>query len=260
MPVLAISVLLVTLFALGGLVWLIARQEAAQTATRQENGEAGQFSQLGPNMSWLVVGTDDVNRLISTLGLIDMQRCTWNAGVSAIYRGRKADKSIFVTSPVHGWVLVAGVSLPQPLGSSFVDKTSPLLLELSETFGEAQYFSTFPEFDHYAWFKAINGRIVRGFATSDQGEICNLGRVTAAEQLLGLKFFELRGVDERSGDAGGAMMLSPTQSQVLQLAARWSTDPTRLADSFAQLETSTCFAGTSPYHWRSERVAKNRAA
>ena len=257
---LAIIVLVTVLAVLGSMIWLIARQEARQSKPVVGSKEFSGGHRLGPSMSWLAVGTDDVNRLISTLGLIDVQRCTWNSGVDAIYKGRKSDKTVFVTAPAHGWVLVSGVSLPQPLGAGFVDKTTPFLLELSEAFGEVQYFSTFPQFDHYAWFKVVNGRVVRAFATGDEGEICNLGRVTAAEQMLGLKFFELRGVDERAGDAGGAMMLSPTEVQVLSLAARWSIDPTGAAGHIDQSDNAACFVGTSPYTWRSERVAKNRAA
>ena len=261
MPVLAISVLVVVLGGLGGLIWLIARQEALQAARTTGVADKGpDLPVLGPSMSWLAVGTDDVNRLVSMLGLIDVQRCTLSAGVTSIYQGRKSDKTIFVSSPIGGWTLVAGVSLPQPLGKNFTDKTTPLLLELSETFGEAQYFASFPEFDHYAWFKVVNGRVVRAFAAGDDGEIRNKGRVTAAEQMLGLKFFELRGVDARTGDAGGAMMLSPTESQVFQLAARWSVDPRTLAISSSDLDAAACFSGFSPYAWRAERVAKKRAA
>ena len=106
----------------------------------------------------------------------------------------------------------------------------------------------------------MNGRVVRAFATGDEGEICNKGRVTAAEQVLGLKFFELRGVDERTGDTGGATMLSPTEVQVLSLAARWSIDPTGAAGHIDQSANAACFVGASPHTWRSERVAKNRAA
>lgn len=262
MPVLAIAVLVFVLGGLGFLIWLIARQEARRVAPQMSiAAKAGDLPQLGPSMSWLAVGTTDVNRLISTLGLIDVQRCTLKAGVGSVYQGRKADKTIFVSSPVGGWTIVAGVSLPQPLGPAFVDKTTPLLLELSEAFGEAQYFASYPAFDHYAWFKVVNGRVVRAFATGDDGEIRNDGRVTAAEQMLGLKFFELRGVDGRAGDAGGAMMLSPTESQVLQLAARWSADPRSLgAGDGDGAESAACFSGLSPYVWRAERVSKNRAA
>lgn len=257
---LAIGVLTFMIVTLGGLVWLIARQEAAYVASESRPVADPGGHGLGSNMSWLAVGTDDVNRLISTLGLVDVQRCTWKAGVDAVYRGRKSDKAVLVTPPVNGWSLVAGVSLPQPLGNAFVNKTTPLILELSEVFGEAQYFSTFPHIEHYAWIKAVNGRVVRAFAVGDDGEICNEGRVTAAEQMLGLKFFELRGVDDRAGDAGGAMMLTPTEAQVLQLAARWSIDPNSLAVSLTQPDPMTCFVATSPYGWRSERFAKNRAA
>ena len=260
MPVLAIGVLVVVLVGFGSLIWLIARQEALQDADVADAIDSSGLPQLGPSMAWLAVGTEDVNRLVSTLGLIEVQRCTLKSGLNSVYQGRRVDKTIFVSSPLSGWTLVAGVSLPQPLGNAFVDKTTPLLLELSETFGEAQYFASFPEFDHYAWYKAVNGRVVRAFAAGDDGEIRSDGRVTAGEQMLGLKFFELRGVDDRAGDAGGAMNLSPTESQVLQLAARWSVDPRNLATGYDPSETMACFTAVSPYAWRAERAAKNRAA
>ena len=146
----AMVVLVTTLAVWGSMIWLIARQEARRSKPVIGSKGIMDGPRLGPSMSWLSVGTDDVNRLIATLGLIGAQSCPWNSGVEAIYYGRKSDKTIFVTVPAHGWVLVSGVSLPQPLRVSFVDKTTPFLLELSEAFGEVQYFSTFPRFDHYA--------------------------------------------------------------------------------------------------------------
>ena len=86
---LAIIVLVTVLAVLGSMIWLIARQEARQSKPVVGSKEVSDVQRLGPSMSWLAVGTDDVNRLISTLGLIDVQRCTWNAGVDAIYKGRK---------------------------------------------------------------------------------------------------------------------------------------------------------------------------
>ena len=151
-----------------------------------------------------------------------------------------------------------GLSLPQPLGASFADKCSPLLRDLSATFGEAQYFNTYPPLDYFAWAQAVDGCMCRGLATGDAGVLWNIGRLTRSEKALGLKLFELRGVDKRSGDGGGALLLSPTESQVINLAARWSVNPMALGGR-QELQPGVGIVGASPMSWRSEVVRKRAA-
>ena len=99
-----------------------------------------------------------------------------------------------------------------------------------------------------------------GSLLSINGErvIWNRGRLTKEEQELKLRFFELRGVEDRQGDLGGDMLLMPTEQQVLALAGRWSFDPSRLEDA-TDKTAGLGYLCTTPSAWRSERVRRSAA-
>jgi hypothetical protein len=153
---------------------------------------------------------------------------------------------------VNGWTFVVGLPIPHPVGRAFIDKTGPFLLGLSDRFVEIQYFFSFPIIDIYAWARVIDGKLIRGFAIGDEGVVWNKGRPTREERAMGLKLFELRGVKGRKGDAGGAILLHPTQDHLMQLAAKWSIDPTTLKN--VKVEPNQGFVGVAPRQWRPERL------
>lgn len=72
--------------------------------------------------------------------------------------------------------------------------------------------------------------------------------------MLGLKLFELRGVRGRKGDAGGELILHPTEDHVMRLASRWSIDPTTLYEEHAPARLG--FIAQAPPSWRTERMRK----
>ncbi len=88
-----------------------------------------------------------------------------------------------------------------------------------------QYFFAYPPVDLFAWARLLDGRLMRAFAIGDSGVVWNKGRATKEERSLGLKLFDFRGVRGRKGDAGGEIILYPTEEHVLRLAGRWSQDP-----------------------------------
>lgn len=71
---------------------------------------------------------------------------------------------------------------------------------------------------------------------------------------MGLKLFELRGIQGRRGDAGGELLLYPTEDHVIGLAAEWSLDPTRV--DARRAEPGLGYVGLAPQRWRPERVRK----
>ena len=157
--------------------------------------------------------------------------------------------------PGHGWTFVVGLSLPHPVGRGFVDKCTPLLVDLGGRYAEVQYFFTYPPIDFYAWARVIDGRLVRAFAVGDEGIVWNKGRTSREERSLGLKLFELRGVRGRRGDAGGAIILHPTEDHVMRLAQRWSMDPTRLEPG-AVVTPGLGAIALAPSSWRAERIRR----
>ena len=212
---------------------------------------------FGYRMSWLAVRTTDTAAVLEAMELAEVKPANWNSGIGAIYSDLLSDSYVFVSPPVKGWTFVSGVPLPHPFGRNFIDKLTPMLAVLSARFPDVQYFASFPIIDFFGWARVQKGRLVRAFIIGDDGVILDRGRLTPEERALGLKLFDLRGIKDRIGDAGGAIVLHPTQDQVLRLARGWSLDPIFIDKTSA--EAGLGFIARAPASWRPERVKKKAA-
>jgi hypothetical protein len=218
---------------------------------------------FGPGIAWLAVKCDDPLRVAEALGLHDLSPSNWNSGVGTAYDPELGVGRVFVTPPVDGWVFAIGAGLPLPQGAGFVDKHSPMMLDLAARFPDVQFFAAFSELDYFAWCRSGSGRSVRAFAISDSGIVLNRGRSTREERALGLKLYELRGVRGRRGDAGGELLMHPTEEHVMRLAGHWSVNPTHLAtwtgdqDQAGSTRLGSGYVGLQPAEWRSERLRKS---
>lgn len=207
---------------------------------------------FGYRMAWLAVRSRDTAAVAQALGLEDAEPCSWQAGIGTVYDRVLGENHLFVSPPVNGWTFVVGLTLPQPVGRKFQDKALPFLVRLGSSFVEVQYFLACPPIDHFAWARILDGRLVRAFAVGDEGVIWSKGKTTKEERALGLRLFELRGVRDRRGDAGGAMILHPTEDHVMRIAAKWSLDPTRLDKTSAVARLG--LVARAPVSWRPERL------
>lgn len=207
---------------------------------------------FGYDMAWLAVRTRDTEAVVNALALEAAERCNWNSGIGTVYDAGMGESHVFVSPPVNGWTFVVGLPLPHPSSSAFVDKCTPLLVSLGGRFIEVQYYFSYPPIDLFAWARMVDGRLIRAFAAGDEGVIWNKGKTTREERALGLKLFELRGVRGRRGDAGGEMILHPTEDHVMRLALRWSLDPTRLNETSAN--PGLGYIAHAPSAWRPERL------
>lgn len=206
---------------------------------------------FGYKMAWLAVRTEDTAGLAECLGLRNARPANWDAGVGTVYDDKLGASLLYLAPPVKGWSFVIGLTLPHPVGPTFVDKLTPLLLSLGRRYPDVQYFFTYPLIDFFAWARVKDGRLVRAFAVNDEGVVWNKGRVTAEERALGLRLFEFRGVRERRGDTGGEIVFYPTEDHVLQIAGGWSLDPT--AVDRLPSNRGCGLVASSPAVWRSER-------
>jgi hypothetical protein len=209
---------------------------------------------FGYRMSWLALRTRDTAGVVEALGLAAPEPANWSTGLGTVYDPELGERFVFVTPPVDGWTFVVGLRLPHPAASGLVDKLTPLLVGLGGRFIEIQYYMSYPLLDLFAWARVVDGRLVRAFAIGDEGIVWSKGKPTREERALGLKMFELRGVKERRGDAGGELVLHPTEDHVMRLAARWSLDPTKLSEASAQ--PSLGIVARPPSQWRSERMRR----
>jgi hypothetical protein len=209
---------------------------------------------FGYRMSWLAIRTRDTRAVVDALRLQEPQSANWTTGLGSIYHREIGEAHVFVSPPVNGWTLVAGLPLPAPASRRFVDKCTPLLIELGGHFVEVQFFSSMASIDYFAWARMIEGRVVRAFAIGDEGIFWNKGRPTKEEKAMGLKLFEFRGVRGRRGDVGGEMIMYPTEDHLMELAAKWSLDPTALGK--AELPTALGIVARAPLNWRPERLRR----
>lgn len=209
---------------------------------------------FGYKMTWLAIRTRDTGAVLESLRLSETHVANWASGLGTIYDASYGEAYVFVSPPVNGWTLVASQALPNPTSRRFVDKSIPLMLELSNRFVEIQYFSSYPQIDFYAWARVIEGRLVRAFAINDEGVVWNKGRPSKEERAMGLKLIEVRGVRGRKGDTGDEIVLYPTETHIMQLAQKWSLDPTRLDPK--QAEPGLGVIGLAPATWRPERLAR----
>lgn len=210
---------------------------------------------FGCRMAWLAVRSRDAAAVAEALGLTGAEPCNWRSGIGTVYDDQLGSDRVFVSPPVNGWTFVVGLALPYPVGRTYADKCLPLLARLGRRFVEVQYFFACPPIDAFAWARLIEGRVVRAFAITDSGVVWNRGRATREERALGLKLFDFRGVRGRKGDAGGEIILYPTEAHVLSLAGRWSLDPTRL-DGVDVPAPGLGLIALAPAAWRPERLRK----
>ncbi len=207
---------------------------------------------FGHETCWLAIRTDHTVGVVESLKLAGPRLANWKQGLRALSDPQTTDTQVFVTPPIHGWTFVVGLALPQPMGPAFEDKVRPLLARLVRRFPDVQYFLNYPTFDYFSWQRCRDGKFVRMFAATDEGVVVNKGVPTAEERALGLKLFELRGVRDRHGDAGGELLLHPTEEHVLTLARAWSLDPTRFSD--AMIADGLGYVGTAPAAWKAQRI------
>lgn len=246
----AIFIMVAVTIALAARMVFVGVRESRVPVDRTPDEPLG----FGYRMSWLAVRSSDTVRVGAAVGLTHPTRAGWRTGLGAIYGATLGETHVYVTPPVDGWTFVVGLALPHPLGRQFADKCTPFLLELASQFSEVQYFATYPTVDYFAWARFAGGRLQRAFAIGEEGVVWNRGAITAEERTLGLKLFELRGVRDQRGDAGGAILLHPTEAHVLRLADFWSVDPTRIAGRPASPRLG--LLGLAPRAWRPQRLQR----
>jgi hypothetical protein len=149
------------------------------------------------------VKANSPDEVLADFGTPKTRTCTWEDGIDAAYNDK-----VFVSPPVHGWVLVVSTSFFEP-----TEATLDRLRSLSTRFSEAQFFCTQRVPEAHAWALAKTGEIVRAFYhIGEAGEaIWDSGSPTDPESGIDLSF--------------------PTEEDVMGVAGSWSVDPTTLSEA-----------------------------
>ncbi len=218
---------------------------------------------FGFKVSWFAVKTSDPASVLDALQFGDATPANWASGLEAAYgQSHKDDPWVFISPPVAGWVLVVGFSLPYPTIETHHDigkRFDVLFSRLMKRFDNVQFFGSYRVVGFVAWARALNGKPVRVFSFGE-GVWANVGEQTSEEAKLG--FPNLNGLSP--SDAGDyisqiaeeqhaqqdelvASGLSrrealarvwkngraiPDETDVIELAALWSIDPTQLSNEY----------------------------
>jgi hypothetical protein len=168
---------------------------------------------------WLAIKCNNLTRVERALGLHNAAPCPWTEGF-----GKVSESKLFVSPPVHGWVIVVGQGLPDP--SDDIDGLFHFLLKMGKELGTVQYFSADRVFHHHTWVRIEEGEVIRAYSWADE-TLWNQGPVTAAEKALEMKCYDY-------GEAPLPFPFSTREcnanncEKLMQLASRWSIDPMAL--------------------------------
>ncbi|MET8906098.1 hypothetical protein [Micromonospora sp. NPDC004551] len=178
---------------------------------------------FGFKTTWLAVRKRSPEEVADALQLADRERLPWDEGTDRAYVS-----GVYVAGPVDGWTLAHGRRGLAPLDYSAADPRFPeWLAALSVRLGEIQFFVNERGWFAHGWAHAIDGVVLRAFATFDGDIPLFLGEPTPAELEVGkgLRGYadDWRDWQEEDWDAWYAS--APDEHDVLKLAARWSLNP-----------------------------------
>lgn len=231
---------------------------------------------FGYKVGWFAVSTSDAALVARVLGLEGTQDANWETGLNAVYASSLAPKEsgcrVFLTPPLDGWVLVVGTALPYPVDADganpelqkMANEFGNLLLRLASHFDDVQHFGNHRVSDFVTWTRRTP-RSNRSFTYGDGCVYCNREAQTNTERELG--FADLSGLasadavqvlfrllgeqqekheslrksgltfQEASKRVGRSPM--PDETDVTDLAAAWSIDPTLIEERFREKSAGT---------------------
>jgi hypothetical protein len=234
-----------------------ARREKAMLSFDQTPDKPKGF---GFKVLWFAIKASNPASVLDALEFGETTPANWASGVAAVY----GSDWVFASPPVSGWVLIVGSSLPYPTVDTHEDsgkRFDVLFSRLMQRFDDVQFFGSHRVSDFVTWARAVKGKPMRIFAWSGgNGEVlANVGEQTPEEAQLGLinltglspsdavdKIFKIVGEQQDEADALVASGLSrrealarvrqngrgdfPGEIDVVELAALWSLDPSRLEE------------------------------
>lgn len=174
---------------------------------------------FGYKCIWFAIRTADKAKVAAMLGLQDILDCNWEAGIKQAYH----NNAVFITPAINGWTLACGWGLPID-----TDEIKILLRELSQEFGEAQYFATHRVTGFHCWMKAANGQIQRAYAyLGESGETLVVeGEPTEIEKTFNL--MDTSSVEVQDPYFDQEDITWPDEDLVMEIATSWSINPCEL--------------------------------
>jgi hypothetical protein len=182
---------------------------------------------------WLAVRAQCPEQVQQALNLLNTAECSWEEGLA-----RGGDRTVFITPPVLGWVLVVGPGLPDP--EDDIDDCYHFLVQASRRLDQVQFFSYNPVVSHHAWARLRGGEIERAYAWHGE-TLWNQGALTRAERELGFTCYDYW--EGASDEPGRVEAAGRNVDRLPMLAGRWSINPAGIDERI--LEHGSGIAGQS---------------
>ena len=189
---------------------------------------------FGYKCAWFAAKSDSPLSVATALGLRNLRPSSWDEGIETAYGTTAYSRHAFLAPPIDGWVLCASTAFFKLAEGK--QEVSSFLPALSRQLGTTvQFFLTYRVVETHVWGYAENGTLIRlyGYSSGGSGRLFDIGDQTDAEVSLGFRFF-----DDRSPDASDPKanywaredLTFPDEGHVMQLAGRWSIDPSTLEE------------------------------
>ena len=180
--------------------------------------------------AWLAARDRTPEQVADALELHEREVLDWATGTERAYRC-----GIYVAAPVPGWTLAHG-RMDLPAGLDETEETFPRWLrEMSLRLGEVQFFRNerVPDFHTWAW--ARDGEVLRAYSyLGEHGEVkLFIGAPTTAEIEIGKGTGNPESANETWTDDDWDLwwQTTPSESDVMAIAGRWSVDPRIIEDA-----------------------------
>ena len=185
---------------------------------------------FGRKNLWIAAPASSSERVAQVLRLVDVQPANWRSGFVAAYA--YPSSYVFVTPPVHGWVLAVGSGIPDPSDPAILQNWRSVMAALSQAFGRAQFFASHRGSSYSAWARYTNGSEERLFAWADE-PIHDLGSPLPEELEILARLPDPVAAEEDPEYWSREDLRGPDEDDVFRIAAAWSVDPSTLDQSHA---------------------------
>jgi hypothetical protein len=179
---------------------------------------------FGYKCMWFAIKSVHTEELIKTLNLSNIRPCNWQMGIEKAY-----ENSVYITPPINGWTLACGRGLPHGDTKEGIEYVKNILQNLSEDYGEAQFFCTHRVTEYHCWIKAVEGDIQRVYSYLGEANenIIIEGEATEFEKTFHL--VDTFSVESRERNYFEREDITlPDEEIVMKVAESWSINPSTL--------------------------------
>lgn len=172
--------------------------------------------QFGYKISWLVIKTNNIEKVLNNIDKKNISVANWNSGIDAVY----SKNHMFITPVINNCVCI--------IANSFTCQ-SKFFKEITTQFEEVFLCSSNRIIDLYSWKKYKNGKLIRNYYFYvDEGLIISDGKLTQEEINLNFDKFA-QNIDELFSTEN---INSPDEDDVIKISKEWGFDPSFKNNSF----------------------------